>query len=325
MNVDKQRASENTKDDFPWWLLATICMGLWLGFRIISDSLYSDVFAILVKGVGVTAFVTLTAFSMACALGLLLAAAALSPYMILRQFARFYIEIMRGIPMLVLLFYIAFVGAPVVVEALNWLLGPLLDEPLRTRDIPLLWRAILALTLGYAAFIAEVFRAGIQAVGPGQNEAAKSLGLSAWGRFRYVVFPQAFRTILPPLGNDFIAMIKDSSLVSVLGVADITQLGKLYAAGSFRYMETYNIVAYIYLMVTIGLSLLLGRLEKSLRTRHSAIVGHSRLYSVKVGNNTFSDQVLSFSRRSRSASPEFHRLPRTRGHRTRHSYPCRLA
>ena len=265
----EQRVSDNKEDDFPWWLLATLGIGLWLGFRIVTDSLYSEVFAILVRGIGVTAFVTLTAFSMASALGLLLAAAVLSPSVILRQFARFYIEIMRGIPMLVLLFYIAFVGTPVVVEALNWLFAPLFSEPLRTRDIPLMWRAILALTLGYAAFIAEVFRAGIQAVGPAQKEAAESLGLSAWSRFRYVVFPQAFRTILPPLGNDFIAMIKDSSLVSVLGVADITQLGKLYAAGSFRYMETYNIVAYIYLMVTIGLSLLLGRLEKSLRARHA--------------------------------------------------------
>ncbi len=128
-----------------------------------------------------------------------------------------------------------------------------------------MWRAIAALTLGYSAFIAEVFRAGIQAVGRGQTEAALSLGLTPISRFRYVIFPQAFRTILPPLGNDFIAMIKDSALVSVLGVADITQLGKIYAAGSFRFMETYNIVAYIYLLVTIVLSLLLRRLEARMR------------------------------------------------------------
>ena len=167
--------------------------------------------------------------------------------------------------MLVLLFYIAFVGTPLLVSALNSVLAPLLEDPMRTRDISLMWRAIIALTLGYSAFIAEVFRAGIQAVGKGQMEAAKSLGLPAWSRFRYVVFPQAFKTILPPLGNDFIAMVKDSSLVSVLGVADITQLGKIYAAGSFRFMETYNIVAYIYLLVTMLLSLSLRRLERRLR------------------------------------------------------------
>lgn len=251
--------------DFPWWLLATLAIGVWLAFRIVTDEMYSEVFAILVKGAGVTAFVTLTAFTLASAFGLLLAAAVLSPFLVLRQCARFYIEIMRGIPMLVLLFYIAFVGAPAIVELINALFGRWLESPMRTRDFPLIWRAIIALTLGYSAFIAEVFRAGIQAVGPGQKEAALSLGLSPWARFRYVIFPQAFRTILPPLGNDFIAMIKDSALVSVLGVADITQLGKIYAAGSFRFMETYNVVAYIYLIVTLILSLLLRRLEAHLR------------------------------------------------------------
>jgi polar amino acid transport system permease protein len=128
-------------------------------------------------------------------------------------------------------------------------------EPIRTRDFPLLWRAILALAIGYSAFIAEVFRAGLQSVDRGQIEAANALGLSPWLRFRLVVFPQAFRTILPPLGNDFVAMVKDSSLVSVLGVLDVTQLGKVTAAGNFRYFETYNVVALIYLMMTIGLSL----------------------------------------------------------------------
>ena len=192
----------------------------------------------------------------------------LSRSLILRQLARFWIEVVRGIPMLVLLFYIAFVGAPLLVTGLNAVLEPLGLDPLRTRDIPLIWRAILALTIGYSAFIAEVFRAGIEAVGTGQVEAAKALGLSPWQRFRLIVFPQALRTILPPLGNDFIAMIKDSALVSVLGVADITQLGKVYAAGSFRFMETYNVVAYVYLLVTLLLSLALRRLEARLgRTR----------------------------------------------------------
>ena len=133
------------------------------------------------------------------------------------------------------------------------------------RDVSLLWRAIIALTIGYSAFISEVFRAGIQAVDKGQIEAAKSLGLKRGHRFRLIILPQAIRTILPPLGNDFIAMVKDSSLVSVLGVADITQMGKIYAAGSFRFFETYSIVAYIYLILTVGLSLALRALERRLR------------------------------------------------------------
>lgn len=270
MSNSEKNGGHEPSEDFPWWLLATVLIGLWLGYRIVTDELYSDVFAILVRGISVTGFVTITAFSLASLLGLVLAAAVLSPYLLLRQLARFYIEVMRGIPMLVLLFYIAFVGAPLLVEVLNTVLAPFLDEPVKTRDISLMWRAILALTLGYSAFIAEVFRAGIQAVGSGQNEAALSLGLSAWNRFRFVIFPQAIRTIMPPLGNDFIAMIKDSSLVSVLGVADITQLGKIYAAGSFRFMETYNVVAYVYLVVTIALSLLLRRVELKLRSRHTS-------------------------------------------------------
>lgn len=263
--VQNRQQDDPSDGDFPWWLLVTLLIGVWLGYRIISDELYSEVFAILAKGIGVTAFVTVTAFGLASALGLLLAAAVLSPWLVVRQSARFYIEVMRGIPILVLLFYIAFVAAPALVALVNAIFAPWMDAPMRTRDFPLMWRAIAALTLGYSAFIAEVFRAGIQAVGRGQSEAALSLGMTPLSRFRYVIFPQAFRTILPPLGNDFIAMIKDSALVSVLGVADITQLGKIYAAGSFRFMETYNIVAYIYLLVTIVLSLLLRRLESRLR------------------------------------------------------------
>jgi len=244
--------------------MATLAIGAWLGFRIVASELYSEIAAVLLRGIGITAFVTVTAFSQACLLGLLLACAVLSRYLWLRQFARFWIEILRGIPMLVLLLYIAFVGVPLFVQGWNALGLP----ELSTRDIPFIWRAIIALTLGYGAFIAEVFRAGIIAVGQGQIEAAKALGLGPWHRFRHVVMPQALRTILPPLGNDFIAMIKESSLVSVLGVADITQLGKVYASGSFRFMETYNVVAYVYLFATLMLSLALRRLERAL-DRHN--------------------------------------------------------
>ncbi len=146
---------------------------------------------------------------------------------------------------------------------LNAILEPLGLEAIRTRDFPLLWRAITALMIAYSAFIAEVFRAGIQSVDGGQIEAAKALGLNRWLRFRLIVFPQALKIILPPLGNDFVAMVKDSSLVSVLGVTDITQLGKVYAAGSFRYLETYNVVALIYLIMTITLSLALRKFERT--------------------------------------------------------------
>ena len=257
------RGAEGAKE-FPWWLVATLGIGAWLGWRIAADELYSEIASLLVRGVGVTAFVTVTAFALSATAGLLLAVAALSRFAWLRQLARFWIEIVRGVPMLVLLLYIAFVGTPLLVTGANAVLEPLGIAALRTRDVPLLWRAIAALAIGYSAFVAEVFRAGILSVDGGQVEAAKALGLGPWRRFRHVVLPQAIRTILPPLGNDFIAMIKDSSLVSVLGVADVTQLGKVYASGSFRFMETYNVVAYVYLFVTLVLSLGLRHLERRL-------------------------------------------------------------
>lgn len=254
--------------DFPWWLVVAAALAAYLMYRVVADDLYRQVLGTLSRGVYITIFVTLIGFAMASAIGLLLAVASLSRYLILRQLARFYIEIIRGVPILVLLLYVAFVFAPALVALWNWIAESIGLEPARTRDFTLLWRAIVALTIGYSAFIAEVFRAGLMAVDKGQIEAANALGLSPWQRFRLVVFPQAIRTILPPLGNDFIAMIKDSSLVSVLGVLDITQLGKVTAAGNFRYFETYNVVALLYLIMTVSLSLLLRKLERNLRQNH---------------------------------------------------------
>lgn len=253
--------------DFPWWLVIAAAIGGYLLWQVLADDTYSKVLSTLSKGIKITIFVTLIGFAMASAIGLLLAVMSLSRSVILRQIARFYIEIVRGVPIIVLLLYVAFVIAPAMVVATNALRETLGFDPIRARDFDLLWRAIIALTIGYSAFIAEVFRAGLQSVEKGQIEAAEALGLTGWQRFRLIVFPQAFRRILPPLGNDFVAMVKDSSLVSVLGVTDITQLGKVTAAGNFRYFETYNVVALIYLIMTISLSLLLRRLERYLRSK----------------------------------------------------------
>ncbi|KQO73820.1 amino acid ABC transporter permease [Rhizobium sp. Leaf262] len=264
-----QRRRSTATDDFPWWLVALVGIGLVLAVVIAVNGIYAQVFATVIKGIGMTVFVTLVAFALASLWGLLIAIMGMADTLVLRQIARFYIETVRGIPVLVVLFYIAFVGAPAFVSLFNWVITPLVQagwvEAMLVRDFSLTWRAILALTICYAAFIAEIFRAGIEAVDEGQIEAAKALGLNRFQRFRLVTFPQAIRTIFPPLSNDFVSMVKDSSLVSVLGVMDITQLGKVYAAGSFRFFETYSIVAYIYLILTLGLSLALRRVEKSLR------------------------------------------------------------
>lgn len=258
-----------TKPDFPWWLVAAGAIAVAAGVAIAANDLYSQVFAVVTKGLGITVFVTIVGFALASALGLGVALMGLSGSIWLRQISRFYVEIIRSVPILVLLFWVAFVGAPAWVAFWNWATIPLqaagLVEPMQVRDFSLLWRAIIALMIAYSSFIAEIFRAGIQAVDIGQIEAAKALGLSRYRRFRHIVWPQAFKTILPPYSNDFIAMVKDSSLVSVLGVADITQMGKVYASGSFRFFETYSIVAYVYLILTVSLSLALRALERRLR------------------------------------------------------------
>ena len=178
---------------------------------------------------------------------------------------------MRGVPALVLLFYVAFVGAPAIVVAWNWVafvpINAGIFPPLTIRGFDMTWRAIFALSISYSAFLSEIFRAGIESVPKLQVEGAHALGLSRFSTFRFVVFPQAVRTVLPPLGNDFVAMIKDSALVSSLGVQDITQLGKVYSASTFLFFETYNVVAFLYLVMTISLSLLVRALERRLKSR----------------------------------------------------------
>ena len=262
----------------PYWLLAMILLGiLFLGVMLTNES-YTVILQAVAQGVWVTVYVTLIAFTLAILFGLLLGLMRVSGSRLAREVSTFYVELVRGVPMLVILYYIAFVGAPPLVAGINWIgnllqgtriltqLGAPLAE-LQVRDINFTARAIFALTIGYSAFISEIFRAGIQSIGRGQMEAARSLGMSSGQAMRHVILPQAIRTVLPPLGNDFIAMLKDSSLVSVLGVQDITQLGKVYSASTFRFFETYNVVAYLYLVMTVGLALVVRVIEKRMPAR----------------------------------------------------------
>lgn len=257
----------------------TVFLGLLLLGSIITNQDYHVIFTAIAAGMWVTLYVSLIAFALSLLLGLLLGLARVSGQRWVREVASFYVEIMRGVPMLVILYYIAFVGAPGLVDGIN-LLGKalqgvglgILGDPLAglsVRGLDFTVRSILALTVGYSAFISEIFRAGIESIERGQVEAARSLGMSYWQAMRYIILPQAVRRVLPPLGNDFIAMLKDSSLVSVLGVQDITLLGKVYSASTFRFFETYNVVAYLYLVMTIGLSLFVRYLEK-----RTPVTGH---------------------------------------------------
>jgi len=255
--------------EFPLWLLALGLLGVVVLWLILSNAGYAEIIVVLARGIVTTLWVTGVAFVLACVLGLIVAIARTSRFYVLRQIAMFYVELIRGIPILVFLFYVAFVGAPWLVTAINFVITPAVAlgwlEALTIRELDFTWRAVFALTVCYSSFIAEIFRAGIEAVDRGQIEAARALGLKNQHVFRFIVAPQALRTILPPLGNDFVSMIKDSALVSALGVQDITQIGKVYAAGSFKFFETYNVVAFLYLTMTISLSLLVRLLERHLK------------------------------------------------------------
>jgi polar amino acid transport system permease protein len=302
----------NRLSRLPWWALIAAILGLLFTWQLTTNATYTVIFGAIADGVLVTIFVTMVAYFFAALLGLVLAYARLSKNVFVYQVSTFYVEIIRGVPMLVLLLYVAFVFIP---GAVDWTSGlgrslvandsPLLiatrklvggialvdlgslahvittlsastltsdTRPLvsvgqvlagaQLRDVSNLARVIIALIIAYSAFISEIFRAGIESIEWGQMEAARSLGMSYWQAMRYIILPQAIRNVLPPLGNDFIAMLKDSSLVSVLGVRDITGQGRVYMASTFLTFQTYNVMAFLYLVMTLFLSMAVRWVER---------------------------------------------------------------
>jgi polar amino acid transport system permease protein len=177
---------------------------------------------------------------------------------VFRNIARFYVELIRGIPMLVLIFTIAYVVVPEAARMLGFANNTITPQV----------RGIAALAITYGAFSAEIFRAGIQSIGRGQMEAARSLGMSYGQAMRFVILPQAVRNVLPALGNDFVAMLKDSSLVSVLAVRDITQVARLHAGSTFRFRESYLILSTLYLSMTLVLSGVVQWMERRMHVGH---------------------------------------------------------
>ncbi len=262
---------------FPLWALVILFAGVLLIYNFATNETYRGIFSSLFLGMRLTILVTLSAYVFAIMLGLLTALGQLSDNIIFRNLAMLYVQLIRGVPIIVQIFYWAFVLVPALVSLINFIggflsargiLGP--ENPLlalTNRDVNFLVRGIVALAVSYGAFSSEIFRAGIQSIEIGQIEASKALGLSWFQQFRLIIFPQAIRRILPPLGNDFIAMLKESSLVSVLGVQEITQLGKKYAAASFLFPQTYNTVAFLYLSMTLLLSMGVRFMERRLRTQ----------------------------------------------------------
>ncbi|NLE50233.1 MAG: amino acid ABC transporter permease [Chloroflexi bacterium] len=272
----------------PWWLLGMGVLVVLFVLSVRTTHPYPVIWGAVRQGIWTTIWVSVIAYALALTLGLIIALLRRSSNPIIYQVSTFYVEAVRGIPTLVLVYWMALAFIPEVIRFGNDLgaslqhltisfiitddliydltfqsLGRRMAE-FETREFGNNYRAIIALAISYSAFLSEVFRAGIDSVSVGQREAARSLGMTHWQVMRLIVLPQAIRVILPPLGNDFIAMLKESSLVSVLGVQDITRRGQTYASSTFTFFQAYNIVALTYLVLTITLSLVVKGMESYL-------------------------------------------------------------
>jgi His/Glu/Gln/Arg/opine family amino acid ABC transporter permease subunit len=201
----------------------------------------------LLEGVSLTLALSLSAIAMSVCLGVLLALAGLSRLRLVRGAARTYVECFRAIPLLVLLLWVYY-GLPVVSGL----------------ELTAFAAGVLSLALSDAAFEAEIFRAGLQSVPQGQREAAETLGLSRWKTFRYVIFPQAIRTILPALGNQFVYVLKMSSLVSVLGLQELTRRANELNVTEYRPLEIYTVLVLEYLLLILATSWAVRRLERKM-------------------------------------------------------------
>lgn len=238
----------------PWWAVIIAVLGIFVGYSVLNSEAYLKVIRFVMEGVKLTLQTTLLAFALALVLGLMGGLGRVSKNPILYAIATLYVEVIRGLPMLVIILYVGFVIGPWVRDATGGAFDP-----------PLLQRAIMGLGFGYGAYLTEVYRAGIQSIHRGQMEAARSLGMTYFQSMRYIILPQAFRVILPPLVNDLSALLKDSSLIAVIALPDLLQMGRLYISRTFRAFEGYNTVALLYLIMTLALSSLSRVLERRMK------------------------------------------------------------
>jgi polar amino acid transport system permease protein len=245
---------------FPWWFLGIVGVIAFPVFKILTDDTWRAGYDFIKGGLTLTVVVTVGGFLIAMTLGLIVAVGRLANNPVAKNFAVFYIELIRGIPVLVTIIFVGLVAWPALMGLLGVPSRALLSSPAV--------KATVAVGLIYAAFIAEVFRAGIESVSTGQREAGMSMGLTRLQVFRLIVWPQAIKNILPALGNDLIALVKDSSLVSFLAVRELTQMTKLWTGRSFQFMIGYLILAAFYLLLTVSLSILLQWYERRIATPH---------------------------------------------------------
>ena len=211
-------------------------------------SLIVNSLPLLLKGAGLTLEITALAVGLGLVIGLFLGLAQLSKSAFLRWPAKVYVDIIRGTPLLIQIFIIYF--------ALPNIIGERIDPFLA---------AVAACSLNSGAYIAEIFRAGIQSIALGQLRAGLSLGMTYPQTMRYVVLPQAVKRIIPPLGNEFIAMLKDSSLVSVIGFEELTRSGQLIISETYGSLEIWSAVAVLYLVMTLSITRIVSFLEKRFR------------------------------------------------------------
>ncbi len=203
-----------------------------------------EFFPILMSGVALTVIVTIGSLLLSTVLGLIWALMRVSGIGVLTGFSGGLINVIRGIPIIVLLFYLYFVMPEFGVT------------------LSALQAAILGLGIAYSAYQAENFRAGIEAIDKGQIEAAQAIGMSWWQTMRRVVLPQAVKIVLPPYGNVMIMMLKDSSQASTITVAELALQGKLIASSTFKNTSVFTLVALMYLTMSIPLILLVRHFEK---------------------------------------------------------------
>lgn len=241
-----------------WWGLVAVVVALILILNFAKPDPYNRILVFLQEGIWVTVKITLVSFALVLFLGLLVGLARLSKNTLVRGIFTVYVEVIRGIPMMVQIIFWYFASPAIIQE-----LGASLNYPAMASFRPDgTVMAIFGLTFGYTAYMSEVFRAGIQSISRGQMEAARSLGMTYFQAMRYVILPQAIRVILPPVGNEFITLLKDTALVSAVAVPDLTRRGREFQSSTFIIIETWVMVALIYLVMTLLATRLVSWLER---------------------------------------------------------------
>jgi polar amino acid transport system permease protein len=243
-----------------WWLVVAVALIIILLVVFQSDP-YLKILSFVRDGLAITVLLTIASFVLIILVGLIGGLGRISSNPFIHLVATLYVEIVRGIPLLVQLIWWYF-AAPAVIQAIGRLLHISFLANYQSNAIFL---AIVGLVVCYSAYMSEIFRAGIQSIHKGQMEAARSLGMSYMQSMRYVILPQALRVVLPPVGNEFISLLKDSSLVSVVAVADLTRRGREFMATHFDPIEVWTLVALLYLIMTLFAARLIAWLEQRRR------------------------------------------------------------